>query len=189
MTGGPAAIPPAARRRLAAAKLPDGLLDGLLGTPGLATSDDTAGLLVLWQSGLTAEEILTWARLGSLEAAFRLESVGITAAQAAAFPLAGGGLHSLVRVVQEAAKHGLRADDLPLWLTGGVVSLTPPFVHEARFARWRATAVHHIGMRRAAVACAAGLSPDEATALVHAGTFTEEPLRLLAALRHPPGRA
>jgi hypothetical protein len=169
--------------RLAQAGIPWSLVQTLVATPGLGQADDFSGLLVLWDEQ-SEQEILTWARIGSLDAAYRLDALGVSPALAMVFPRdPDRSLHDLVRMVQEARKHGVRVADLLLWHTGGVLRASAPYIDENRFAQWRAVATQSIGMRRAAVACAAGLTPREAADRVRGGLFDENGLRMLAALR------
>ena len=179
-----AGIPIGPVRHLAAANVPAPFLEDLLNTPGLACADDARALLLFLTSEFDQDEILAWARLGSLTEAARLMSRDLTPAVAASFTLdPTRGLKDLVRVVQVAHEHGMRMEDLPLWVAGGALSLTAPHYVDAVFAPWRATGVHHLGMRRAALACGAGLTAREAIDMFTAGTFDEETLRLMAAFR------
>jgi len=85
-------------------------------------------------------------------------------------------------VVRAARRVGLRDEDLLLWHTGGVLSMFEPYLNQRLWPTWRTVAVHQIGMRRAALACAAKVSPKEAVDMVAAGTFSADGLRMLAAL-------
>lgn len=170
--------------KIARAGIPWPFVHSLLGTPGLRNAEDVSGLIVLWDER-SPDVVLTWSRIGSLTAAYRLDAQGVRPDLARQFPLEPGQpLGDLVRMVQEAHRVGIHVEDLLLWHTGGVLRCTGPFLDEGAFATWRSTAVQHIGMRRAAVACAAGLSPAEAITQVRTGEFDEARLRMLAALRH-----
>jgi hypothetical protein len=173
-----------ALEKIARAGIPWTFIESLLDTPGLMTPDDVRGLITLWD-GQSEDIICDWARVGSLEAAYRLDAQGFSLDLARTFPLAPDqSMTALVRMVQEARKRGMRPEDLLLWHTGGILSTREPWIDDTKFAAWRATGVRQIGMRRAALACAAGLKPTEAVEQVWAGTFDEPRLRLLAALRH-----
>lgn len=177
-------IPLGAVRQLADAAVPGPFLDDLLNTPGLGNADDARALLLFLASDFEPVEILAWARLGALTEAARLMSRNLTPDVAASFTLdPKRGLKDLVRVVQIAHEHGLRAEDLWLWVAGGVLSLRAPHINEAAFGTWRSTGALHLGMHRAALACGAGLGVQEAIDMFDAGTFDEDGLRMLAALR------
>lgn len=180
-----AGIPSGAVRQLAVASVPATFLEDLLNTHGLTSADDARALLLFMRSEFEQPEILAWARLGSLTEAARLMSKNLTPDVAAAFTLdPERGLKDLVRVVQIANANGMRVDDLALWVSGGVLTLKPPYFNEAVFATWRSTGVHYLGMRRAALACGAGLSVNEAVAMFDEGTFDEDSLRMLAAFHN-----
>lgn len=173
--------------RLAEHGVTGDLLKGLLATPGLRSSDDASGLLLLVRSGLSEDEVLDWARVGSLESGARLFSTGIPIEQVRTFPLHGEPLANLVRLHQEAHAHGISHDTMLWWVAGQVLSVKPPYVDEAAYAKWRSTGVHHMGMPRAALACAAGLSPTEAVNMFTRGEFDDDALRALAGLRLSQG--
>ena len=168
---------------LARHHVPWPLVQDILHSPGLQTVLDVSGLIALWDNN--PDEIRDWAQIGSLDAAHRLDALRITPDQARAFPIPEGRtLLHLVLMIQQANHRGLaRTDDLLLWHTAGVLILDAPYIDSERLLPWRQVGVHQIGMHRAAIAAAAGLHPREAVNLVKRGTFDEESLLLLAALR------
>jgi hypothetical protein len=178
-----AGVPSVVSARLARHGFTRDFIASVVLTPGLRSPEDADALILLSRSGLDEDEMLAWARAGSLEAAFRLFSSGVSLASVRAFPLRQAPLKNLIRLHQVARDHGVLPDAILDWVTGGVMSVNPPHIDEDAYAMWRQTGVHHLGMRRAALACAAGLTPSEAVALADAGTIDDAALRLLAGLR------
>lgn len=156
-----------------------------LPTRALACAADAAGLTNFVNEGCDDDEITEWARLGGFETAYRLHLLGIAPSFVARFPLTEpNGLKAFLRMVQSITRTGIHVDELVWWHTAGVVSLVPPFLDQELWAQWRSMAVHHLGMRRAALCAAAGLSAHEA--VQHSGedsSFTEDALMMMAALR------
>jgi hypothetical protein len=175
----------AAAQRLHAAA-PSGLLDHLAHTRGLRTEQDAHALLVLIRSDLPAAEIVHWSRLGPLHLACRLVNLDQSPQQVARYPLAAGtdqpGLAGVLGMLQAARAHGLPVRDAHAWVTGGLLRLDPPHVDAVAFATWRRAAALHLGWTAAALACAAGMTAQEAISQHDAGRLDVAGLRLLAAL-------
>lgn len=160
------------------------LVERVLQGTGCRSAEDFVGLLNLASDGVDDAEMMRWARLGSLDAAVRLSRKNVSLGVVEAFPLTvEHGLADFLRLVQVAGKSGIRPDDLIWWHAAGVVSLKAPWVNESVWGPWRSVAVSMLGLDRAAVAAAAGLSPDEAARQVQAGTFDLAALRMMAGLR------
>lgn len=156
----------------------------LVAMPGLRDREDVAALVTLATMGMEFAQIRAWARLGRLDPALRLHLLNVPVATVAAFPLTPErGTESFLRMLQATTNSGIHVDDMLLWHTAGVLTLSPPYLIEARWVPWRSAAVHHLGMRPAALAAAAGLSIEEAVTQWVEGQFDTEGLRMLAALR------
>ena len=170
--------------RLCAADVDWQLVVPWLGWPALAEVVDVLALVTLRGHGLSMGEIERWARLGGLDAGLRLSLKGIGPEVVARYPLGSGcGSAEVLRMMQASASTGMHVDDLLWWLTGGVLSLTAPYVSREVWAEWRRIGATQVGMRRAALAAAAGMSPAEAVSAVRQGRFDVNSLTMMAALR------
>jgi hypothetical protein len=148
------------------------------------TDSDVAALAVLPGLGLDLSEIEDWLRLGPLEVAVRLTLRSISASRVRQFPLDGRhGSETFLAMWKATQSTGMHLDDLVWWHTGGVLSLDKPYVNKDLWAQWRSVGATRIGLRRAALAAAAGLSPQAAVEAVAAGRDDENAWRMLAGLR------
>lgn len=155
----------------------------LLSTPKW-TPDDVAALCSLHGMGLDEGEIEDWVQLGPLNVGLRLVLISVTPAQVRQFPLdAKHGAAAFLKMMQASKGTGIHIDDLLWWHTAGVMSLNPPYLHKTLWPQWRSVGATRLGMRRAALAAAAGLTPEVAIALASSGEFDAESLSMLAALR------
>lgn len=147
-------------------------------------TDDVAALCSLHTMGLDDDEVEDWVLLGPLSVGLRLVLVGISPEQVRRFPLdAKHGSGAFLKMMQASTGTGIHIDDLLWWHTAGVMSLKPPYLHKTLWPQWRSVGATRLGMRRAALAAAAGLSPEVAITLASSGEFDAESLSMLAALR------
>lgn len=159
-------------------------LSGWLSLRSEWTDADVVALVNLPGLGLEIEEIEDWIRLGPLEVAVRLTLLLISADQVRQFPLDGKhGSETFLEMWKSTKGTGMHVDDLLWWHTGGVLSLNKPYLNRALWAQWRSVGTTRIGMQRAALAAAAGLSPQAAVEAVEAGRDVEAAWRMLAGLR------
>lgn len=148
------------------------------------TDKDVAALASLPGLGLEMEEMADWVRLGPIEAGLRLTLRGILPDRLRQFPLDGKhGSDAFLKMLQVTDGTGMHVDDLLWWHTAGVLSLSRPYLNKDLWPRWRSVGATRIGLRRAALAAAAGLSPEAAIAAVAAGEDDETAWRMLASLR------
>jgi hypothetical protein len=153
-------------------------------TRALTSAEDVAALVTFSNQGLGVEEITQWAQLGDMDAGLRLFLRNVPLDIIRAFPLnADHGLQAVLKMIGSVANTGIHINDMPLWHTAGVISLSPPHLHEDRWTVWRSAAVNYLGMRPAALAAAAGLSVPEAIEQWNTGEFDAEAMRMMAALR------
>lgn len=152
-------------------------------TSALRTGEDVSALVTFL--GMAEEaEVGQWARLGSLDAGLRLHQMSVPWPLAHALAAtAGADLSAVLRMLQTTRGTGIHLDDALHWHTAGVLTLSPPYLNQVLWGRWRAAAVHHLGMPVAALAAAAGLTVEEAVQQRHAGELDPDTLRLLAGLR------
>ena len=159
-------------------------VESLTQTRGMTTAEDVAALVTLHGMDTPPGEVSQWAHLGSLDAAVRLLLKMVSLDTVQKFPLdADHGTDSFLRMMQTISTAGIHADDVLWWYAGGVLRLSPPYLVPGVWAAWRSVAATRLGMRRAAVAAAAGFSPREAVAMVEAGEFDMEAVSMLAGLR------
>lgn len=150
-------------------------------------TDDVAALCSLRTMGLDDDEIEDWVLLGPLSVGLRLVLISIAPAQVRKFPLdAKHGSGAFLKMMQASTGTGIHIDDLLWWHTAGVMSLNPPYLHTTLWPQWRSVGATRLGMRRAALAAAAGLSPEVAITMAGNGDFDAESLSMLAALRGQP---
>lgn len=148
------------------------------------TDEDVAALASMPGLGLEVEEMAEWVRLGPLQAGVRLTLRGILPDRVRQFPLDGThGSEAFLEVLKKSDGTGMHVDDLLWWHTAGVLSLSKPYLNQSLWARWRSVGATAIGLRRAALAAAAGLSPEAAMQAVAAGEDDEGAWRMLASLR------
>lgn len=148
------------------------------------TDADVTALATMSGLGLDLDEIEDWLRLGPLEVAVRLTLLSISADRVRQFPLDGRhGSETFLAMLQASKPTGMHLDDLLWWHTGGVLSLDKPYLNKSAWAQWRSVGALQIGMRRAALAAAAGLSPQAAVDAVAAGGVDDNAWRMLAGLR------
>lgn len=151
---------------------------------GCRSAEDFLALLNFAYGGEDATGIERWARLGSLDAALRIERKGVGVGIVEAFPRAAHhDLADFLRMLQRTGAQGIHPDTLLWWHSAGVVSMTAPFVDPDSWRVWRSVATTHLGMRRAALCAGAGLSPSEAVEQYSHGTLDEETLKFMAGLR------
>lgn len=170
--------------RLALTGLSWDFIEDLSRTSAIETAQDVAALVTFANFGWEEAEVARWARLGALDAGVRLHLKSVPVEVIEAFPLpAEHGLRSLLQMIQSISTTGIHIDDVLLWHTAGVVTLSPPYLVHHEWAKWRSAAVSHLGMRPAALAAAAGLSVTEATEQFLSGEFDTAMLQMLAAMR------
>lgn len=148
------------------------------------TDEDVAALASMPGLGLEIEEMGEWVRLGPLQAGVRLTLLGILPDRLRPFPLDGKhGSDAFLKMLQVSVGTGIHKDDLLWWHTAGVLSLSRPYLNQQLWTRWRSVGATAIGLRSAALAAAAGLSPEAAVQAVAAGEVDEAAWRMLASLR------
>ncbi|MGV8910257.1 MAG: hypothetical protein ACOH1Y_14845 [Propionicimonas sp.] len=151
--------------------------------PAFRGVKDVDGLLTLRNQGIPEADIIAWSRWGSLEPAWRLSSLGVTAAQAGPTIMRSGGTTGgYLRVVQAALALGVQPEDVSFWVSAGVFSLTGEPVDAVLFARWRSFAVTWVGMRQAALVAAAGITIHEAIGMRERGEFDGAVVAIMAQL-------
>lgn len=174
--------------RLHHEEVPWVFVEQLLRTPALQDAKDVAALHSFVRGELGEEDVTEWARMGKLDVAWRLHLKNISLSLLRAFALdPDTGLDAFLRMLQTAQPLGIHLDDMVWWHTAGVLTLTPPYVDPARWGAWRPAAVHHLGMRSAALAAAAGMSVEEAIEQWNRGDFDPAAMKMMAALRSGSG--
>lgn len=148
------------------------------------TDEDVIALASMPGLGLEVDEMADWVRLGPLQAGVRLTLTGFLPDRLRQFPLDGThGSEAFLSMWKATKGTGMHIDDLLWWHTAGVLSLNKPYVNQGLWTRWRSVGATRIGLRRAALAAAAGLSPEAAVEAVAAGGDYESAWRMLAGLR------
>ena len=147
---------------------------------------DLLGLMGLVLDEVDDREIARWARLGALATAFALHGRGYRPEQVEIFAEQArgrGGLVAVNQMILKATRVGMIEEDVPKWFLAGVAFTRRPFVDGRAWTAWRQVAVHVTGMPTAALAAAAGLSPDETRTMHAAGQISRESLELMHQLR------
>lgn len=186
----------AARARIKKLRVPPGVVskldacpqgwetfEALVHTRGLIGKEDVSALVSMLLAEVSVADIIAWSHLGGLDPAWRLTLIGTPIATVRRIGLHENGLAGYLSMTQAAKRAGMHPDDVHWWHVAGVALLEPPWLNQRLWEPWRACAVHSIGMRNAAIAAAAGLTPDEARDAVAAGNFDVDVLTMLAGLR------
>lgn len=149
----------------------------------LSAARDAQALRVMHANGVPDTDIIRWALLGPLSIASRLDNANFPLEVAEAFPRDPRLLSNLADSLSTVRNKGMRMEHLAKWHAAGVFILKRPWVDATLWATWRATAIRATGFEAAAVGAAAGLSPTEVRDLVEAGTWDNETVEMMAALR------
>lgn len=145
---------------------------------------DVGALMALIGVCAETSEVEDWIRLGPIEAGLRLALKNVYPEQVQAFRLdASHTSANYLEMLKTTRTTGIHRDDLLLWHAAGVVSLDPPYLNQSLWRAWRAVGTTRIGMRTAALAAAAGLTPTGAVQAVETGQADEQAWRMLAGLR------
>lgn len=150
---------------------------------GIPTAADLAALDDLQRTGMPDAEIIGWASLGPLSIARQLDNANFRLRLAQQFPPQPDLLKHLAASLNRVTSLGMHYEDLIHWHTSGVYLLKPPYVNTALWNRWRSAGIKTLGMRNAAVAAAAGITPEEAAIMLRDGTWNTTTMKLMAALR------
>lgn len=157
----------------------------LMGRGALPEMQDAVALQSLIRQEYTEEEILAWSVHGLIRDVAAALDNGISIDVVAQMPRTGTDgrhLHRNAMAIRRADSFGMAREDVPLWCRGGVTSPVAPFLNTAEWDRWRSVGATAIGMRMAALACAAGLTPEEAREQIGSGKVDRAALELLAGL-------
>lgn len=173
-------ISDAMRTRLATAAVSLNFVERLAqdGSLGITTERDLQSLITMKELGCDEQEISWWARLGTLTDAAVLCGEGLTPDRVAGL----GDLISVRDMLTKCKGVGIHPDDLKLWHVAGVLDSAPPFLKQDMWRPWRRV-VASIGARKAAIAAAAGLTPEAAITAYTSSDLDEGPIVFMANLR------
>lgn len=140
---------------------------------------------MLVDSGISDRDIDRWTQLGDLRNAVPLVNINVNVRIVEQFDLYPDLLPNICHTINSAFAAGMSADHLPWWYAAHIYrpKMVKHPINLPQWKHWRRVGTTQIGMRRAALAAAAGIPAKDAIKLIQENQWDDNTIETMAAIR------